>query len=409
MPQFYSKDSLRFYSKNDIERIKYDEIGFLRLQLSDYEYSEDKKYYIKIDGINKYKFKEKEYDLYKYQDCFFYYTYLCNYKEKKFRAININDYIKFNKDAVFIYKDKYICQYYTMLETLFFFNRNEVIIKPGPSVIENLNICKSENFISRYYNLCNGEAILANNINEFEEVEDEAILVKFSMYYREILLNLLRLEKPNIYKNSIEKEQDELEKIRNIDTPNKRALKLMYLYSNEDFIEYCNQVCTPEFFNKELLKNGEVRKNLKNNFWIYHEFNNSLKDPKENYIEGEDYTFLILNATKALEYLLYRKICNYKEYKKEKYDDKFTKKMMLDNLIYYIEKNREIFKIYNSKLISKENAELIIDSYIKLLYDVKDNCRNGYFHKHRMNVYDELYEKREKVLKAIAETIIYFK
>ena len=59
------------------------------------------------------------------------------------------------------------------------------------------------------------------------------------------------------------------------------------------------------------MKIREVRKNLKNNFWIFHEFNCTLRESDNDYIQGEDFTFLIINAVKALEFLLYKKIKNY--------------------------------------------------------------------------------------------------
>ena len=82
---------------------------------------------------------------------------------------------------------------------------------------------------------------------------------------------------------------------------------------------------------------------------------------------------------------------------------------MLDNLIYFIEHHKEMFKELNESIISKSNYEEYIKSYIELLYYVKDECRNGYFHKERIDDYNSLCEKREKVLEAIAKTIIFLK
>ena len=42
-----------------------------------------------------------------------------------------------------------------------------------------------------------------------------------------------------------------------------------------------------------------MRKNLKNNFWFFHEFNGTLTDRNDDYIEGEDFTFLIINVIKS--------------------------------------------------------------------------------------------------------------
>ena len=409
LPHYFTEECLKFYSKNDIEIFEKDTIGLLCLEFSGYGYDEDDKYYVKTGNTIKYEYDKKEYDLFEYKDCFIYYTYLCNEKTKAFRSINPNDYKEFYTNSVFVYKDKYYCQYYTMFRTLFFFNRNECIMNPGPSVIKDLKIAKSQDLVSKYFDLKDGQAIQKENIEEFHDVEDEAILVDFKSYYRDIMLEMFKMEKPDVYKNSIEKEAREVDNLKGMEESHKRALKLHYLYANEDFRNFCNGICKPENYDKELLKNGEVRKNLKNNFWIFHEFNGTLRDPNNDYIEGEDFTFLIINAVKSLEYLLYRKMCNDKDFKQIEYDDKITEKTMLDNLIYYIENNKEMFKIIGNDLISKEHTDLLITEYIKLLYNVKDKCRNGYFHKHRIDDYKTLCEKRKMVLEAIAKTIIFLK
>lgn len=409
LPYFFTEDCLKFYSKNDREIIQKDTIGLLSLEFSEYEYDEDNRFYIKMGGTIKYEYDGKEYDLFEYEDCFTFYTYLCNKKSKKFRNINLNDYKEFCKDSVLIYKDKYYCQYYMKYRSLFFFNRNECIMNPGPSVIKDLKIAKSQDLVSKYFDIKGEYAILKENIKEFQDVEDEAILVDFKKYYRNIMIEIFKMEKPDVYKNSIEKESEEVNSLKGIEDSHKRALKLYYLYANKEFTDFCNKICSPEIFDKELLKNGEVRKNLKNNFWIFHEFNGTLRDPNDDYIEGEDFTFLIINVIKSLEYLLYRKMCNDKDFKKIKYDDKITEKTMLDSLIYYIQNNSDMFKIIDNDLISKDTANSLIKSYIDLLYNVKDKCRNGYFHKHRIDDYDTLCEKREMVLEAIARTIIFLK
>ena len=409
LPYFFTEDCLKFYSKNDREIIQKDTIGLLSLEFSEYEYDEDNRLYIKMGGTIKNEYDGKEYDLFEYEDCFTFYTYLCNKKSKKFRNINLNDYKEFCKDSVLIYKDKYYCQYYMKYRSLFFFNRNECIMNPGPSVIKDLKIAKSQDLVSKYFDIKGEYAILKENIKEFQDVEDEAILVDFKKYYRNIMIEIFKMEKPDVYKNSIEKESEEVNSLKGIEDSHKRALKLYYLYANKEFTDFCNKICSPEVFDKELLKNGEVRKNLKNNFWIFHEFNGTLRDPSNDYIEGEDFTFLIINVIKSLEYLLYRKMCNDKDFKKIKYDDKITEKTMLDSLIYYVQNNSDMFKIIDNDLISKDTANSLIKSYIDLLYNVKDKCRNGYFHKHRIDDYDTLCEKREMVLEAIARTIIFLK
>ena len=62
-----------------------------------------------------------------------------------------------------------------------------------------------------------------------------------------------------------------------------------------------------------------------------------------NILKAEDYTFLILNAIKALEYLLYRKIVDYKDFQKLDNNDEITDKAMLDKMINYIKEHRDIY------------------------------------------------------------------
>ena len=264
-------------------------------------------------------------------------------------------------------------------------------------------------FISKYFELKDGHAYQKPNITEFYIDEDEAILIYFHNIYEKIMKEVFKIENPIVYKNTIEKDEEEVNNMNNMDESNKDVLKMYFLYAHDEFRDFCNKICSPEIFNKELLKNGEVRKNLKNNFWIYHEFEATLRDSDDEYIEGEDYTFLILNAIKALEYLLYRKIVDYKDFQKLDNNDEITDKAMLDKMINYIKEHRDIINRPGDNVISKENFNSFIDSYIELLFYVKNECRNGYFHKHRIDKYKELCEKRNKVLEAIAKTIIILK
>ena len=410
MPHFFSEECLKFYSENDIEIIQKETLGLFDLQFfSGYEYDDKEEYYTKTNGTLEYEFDGKKYDLFEYKDCFAYYVFICNEKLKKFRHIILSDYKDFDGDGVYLYKDKFYCQYYDATKSLFFFNRNQYISLPGPFIMNDLKRANSSEFISRYYKIEDGNGYVQPNISEFYADEDEAILIYFHDIYEKIMRELFKKEKPSIYKETIEKEEKEFDDIKGLDISNKNALKTYYLYATKEFTDFCNAICGPEIFNKELLKNGEVRKNLKNNFLIYHEFNSSLRDPNNDFIQGEDFTFLIINAIKSLEYLLYRKIRNYEDFKKIDNDKQISEKTMLDNLIYYIEKHREMFRKSSEDKLSKDNYESLIKAYIKLLYYVKDECRNGFFHKERIDTYDSLCEKREAVLEAIARTIILLK
>lgn len=405
--EYFSDEIIKFYSNVERDEYIFQTTGMNNLINSGYIFDESPKYYLKNNTLAKYNINGKEYDIYGYDNCFTYNLFLCNEKYKKFRYIYLSDYKDFSGDGVYLYKNKYYCQYYEATQTLFVFNRNQIIKSPAPYIFPNLKFGKSRELISKYFDLDGNKGSNKQNISEFYESDDDFIIDFFSNIYTKIMKEILKKENPT-FKINIENIENIVDK-SNIDEISKLLNKQRLLFENEDYRNFCNNICSPEIFNKELLKNGEVRKNLKNNFWIFHEFNATLKDPDNNYIEGEDFTFLIINAIKSLEYLLYRKMCENKELENIKYDDEITEKTMLDNLIKYIRNNKEIFKIIDSNLISKENTDFIIQSYIDLLYDVKNKCRNGYFHKHRIDDYNTLCEKREKVLEAIAKTIIFLK
>ena len=409
LPEFFEDECLKFYSKNDLELIEQVDLPRFNLFLAGYEYDENDKYYIKTNNVVEYEFNEKRFKLYENNDCFIYHIFLCNYKLKKFRNIILSDIVDFPGDGVYVYKDKYYCHYYEAIKSLVFFNRNQFITLPGLFIMPDLKKPNGPEFVSKYFDIKDGQGHNQPNVAEFFEADDEAISVHFGLIYRDIMIAALKMENPIIYKNIIEKDEEEINSMKNIDDMGKCALKIYHLYGHHEFRDFCNTICSPEIFNKELLKNGEVRKNLKNNFWIYHEFKSSLRDPNNDFIAGEDFTFLIINAIKSLEYLLYRKMCNYKDFKQIEYDDKITEKTMLDNLIYYIKHNRQMFRTPNKNVISKDTYNSLVKSYIDLLYYVKNECRNGYFHKHRIDNYEKLCEKREKVLEAIAKTIIFLK
>lgn len=406
--KFFSDECLKFYSKVERELIEFEQIGINNLVNSGYELDENPKYYVKTNNIVNYEFKGKKYDLFEYKECFTYYIFLCNEKLKKFRFIILSDYKDFNKDDVYIYKDKYYCQYYDCFKALLVFNRNQVITLAGPFIVSELKKAEASEFYSKYFSIENNQVFFNKNISEFYESNDESILDYFNVVYTEIMKEECKKEKPE-FKTFIENTEKIIDQMENVDELNKLLNKQRLLFENEEYRNFCNAICSPEIFSKNLLKNGEVRKNLKNNFWIYHEFKSSLRDPNNEHIEGEDFTFLILNAIKSLEYLLYRKISDYKDFQEFDNDDEITEKAMLDKMINYIKNHKNMISLPGDDVISKENFNAFVDSYIELLFYVKDECRNGYFHKHRIDDYENLYKKRKKVLEAIAKTIIILK
>lgn len=406
--EYFSEECLKFYSKNDKELIEKEHNGINNLVNSGYSYDEAIKNYVKTNNTVDFEFDGKKYELFEYKDCFIYHIYICNEKTKKFRTILLSDYKDFDEDSIYIYKDKYFCQYYSSIKLLLFFNRNQYIESPGPFIMPDLKKPDAKYFVSKYFDIKDKQLVSKSNAICFhEDDDDEAVLCSFNRIYTEMMKEEFKKENPE-FKNYIEQLDNVINKIDTINEEEKIYNKLRILYETEEFRDFCNGMCNPEYFYKELLKNGEVRKNLKNNFWIYEEFNNCFKRAESDYIQGEDYTFLILNAVKALEYLLYRKIMNYQDFKNS-INDEITEKIMLDKMINYIKINRNIIRMPCDNVISKEHYKYFVESYFNLLIYVKDECRNGYFHKHRIDTYDSLDKKREKVLEAIAKTIVILK
>ena len=401
--KYFSEECLKFYSKNERDIIDYEHNGFISLNKSGYKLDEKVEYYVKTNKIVSYEFEGKEYDLFEYKDCFTYSIFLCNEKLKKFRYIIPSDYKDFAGDGVYVYKGKYYCYYFDCIRAFLILNRNQVITRPGPIIMKDIKIPKPKELISKYFDIENEHLYLKLKNWEFLESDDERIREEFSLIYAKIMKEAFKIENPS-FKTFIEDTENEIDKLETLGKVDKLLNKQRILYETEEFRNFCDKMCSHEIFYKELLKNGEVRKNLKNNFWIYHEFESSLRDSEDEYIQGEDYTFLILNAIKSLEYLLYRKIKDYKEF--QKIDDNETEKVMLNKMINYIDNNKDMIKIPSDNVMSKNNFNAFVDSYIKLLIYVKDECRNGYFHKHRIDDYKTLNKKRKKVLEAIAKTII---
>lgn len=405
--KYFSDECIEFYSNVEKDVFIFQSTGMSNLINSGYTFDTNSKYYVKNNNIEKYYFEGKEYDVFGYDDCFTYNLFLCNEKYKKFRYIYLSDYKDFSSDGVYIYKDKYYCQYYEAAQMLFIFNRNQVITFAAPYIVPDLKLAKSMEFISKYFDLEGNKGSNKQNISEFYDSDDDSILDSFNVIYTKIMKEILIKEKIS-FKNAIESIENEIDKY-NIDDIEKHLHKQRLLLENKEYRNFCNSVCSPKAFGDSLMKIREVRKNLKNNFWIYHEFNCTLREVDNDYIQGEDFTFLIINAVKALEFLLYKKIKNFEDFKKIDNDNKISEKTMLDNLIYFIQHHGEMFKLIDENIISKTHYEELKKSYIDLLYFVKDYCRNGYFHKERIDDYNSLCEKRKKVLEAIAKTVLLLK
>ena len=405
--KYLSDESIEFYSEVEKDVFIFQSTGMSNLINSGYTFDTDPKYYVKNNTITKYYFDGKEYDVFGYENCFTYNLFLCNEKYKKFRYIYLSDYKEFSSDGVYVYKNKYYCQYYQATQMLFVFNRNQVITFAAPYIVPDLKLAKSMEFISKYFDLDGNKGSNKENISEFYDSDDDTILDSFNVIYTRIMKETLKKEKIT-FKNNMENIESEVDKL-NIDDIQKHLHKQRLLFENEEYRDFCNSICSPKVFGDELMKIREVRKNLKNNFWIFHEFNCTLRESDNDYIQGEDFTFLIINAIKALEFLLYKKIKNYEGFKKIDNDNQISEKTMLDNLIYFIEHHEEMFRKIDENTICKDNYKKMKQSYIELLYYVKDKCRNGYFHKDRIDDYNSLCEKRKKVLEAITITIILLK
>ena len=180
---------------------------------------------------------------------------------------------------------------------------------------------------------------------------------------------------------------------------NMNNIYMLDLFLNNHPIKnnFCDSFINIDEILKEL-KHKHIWKNIKNNLWLVYEYNNIMRKD-DNFVQGEDFTFLILNLIKAIEYFLY-----YKLSKTIKNDDKnIDDKTMLNELISHID-----MSVIRDELKDRFD-EKHLELFKKELLYVKDECRNGYFHKDRIDTYEQLIEKRNKAFEVLIEIAILLK
>ena len=348
----------------------------------------------------------KKYKLYGYNNCEIIEPYIVDNVKKIYRCILLSDFKDINHERIFIYKKKFICNYINGI--LYFFNRKQFIRNAGIYIVDDLEPLSTDRFTKLYFSP-NGALFVSNpGFYDFYDIDDEKSIDDIlSTYYNVVMLKHLKCYSTNakiyfenkskeLYKNvsSVYKKSSENEEKRIKD------FEYFLLPTYPEYIEFCEKVLPKDFFYKQIKKVREVWKNIKNNIWINYQFENNNIANSEDFIQGEDYSFLIFNLIKAFEFLLYRiiNIANIKLPGDKDIDDR----IMLDSMIKLIKENKD-------KLLRQEIQNYIddekYDEFIKHLNIVRDKCRNGYFHKDRMDSYESLHEKREFVFHTIVETI----
>ena len=212
---YFSDECIKFYSNVEKEVIIFQTTGLNNLIQSGYTLDRNEKYYVKNNDSVKYYFNDEEYELFGYDNCFTYNLFLCNEKYKKFRYIYLSDYKNFASDGVYLYKNKYYCQYYEATQILFVFNRNQVISSPAPYIYPDLKLAKSKEFISKYFDMDGNKGSNKENISEFYDSDDDTILDSFNVIYTKIMREILEKEKIT-FKNNIEIIESKIDKL-NID------------------------------------------------------------------------------------------------------------------------------------------------------------------------------------------------
>ena len=140
---------------------------------------------------------------------------------------------------------------------------------------------------------------------------------------------------------------------------------------------------------------SEVGENIKSNYWLYYQYNNLLREKDLN-TPGADWSFLIINAIKAVEYFLYEKIKTYFSNKNEDVKEN----TMLNSLIE---------KLNISMIKDEFKNEVDIQELKGKLKYIKDKCRNGYFHKHRIDNEETLIKNRFFTLQVFVEIVLLLK
>ena len=327
----------------------------------------------------------ENHSLFGYKNCRVVDCLLVDDEQKIYRTLKLSDIKDFDASRMYLYKKKYICFYSN--EVLIFPNKKAVIRYPNINVIDDLEIITNDQLYNSYVleKASNGiDRIRGIQFNEIDDNYTKSYLM--DMYHTYMTNQLDRYE--NGSETSLRKQaQDNF-------MPN---FFLLPYYPK--YIDFCEKVLPIDYFLTEITRKREVWKNIKNNVLINELFNANNQN-ENNYAYGEDYTFMIFNLIKAFEFLLYNIL--FEKGIKMSDDKDVDEKIMLNSMIQLVKDNKD-------KLIREGAKEYVTDEiyekYIEHLVYVKDKCRNGYFHKERMDNYTDSFIKRVRIFNIMIETI----
>ncbi len=372
----------------------------LKLINEGYMGDSDPQYYEQVEHAKVlYIFNNNKYELKKYKDCDYYGYLLRNTKKKKYRLILLSDFIN-QKDYDLCFFNNELCFNYN--NDLIFFNSNMILPNAGILLVDQLKKYNHDELMKLYFDKKDNHYISKKSVSGYTVFDDDYIDNQIRRYYEKLLTEHCKYVSEAYRKicDDIDKETDkETKKPLFNYGDNGRFIEIQLLRINNNPIknEFCDNFIDIDSIIKELRKK-HVWKNLKNNMWIDYEFRNKMRQ-SDDYVQGEDFTFLILNLIKAIEYFLYDKLRN----SYQKADDNIDEKIMFKDMIDKI----------NLNMIRPELKDKFDDKQLELfkqeLRYVKDECRNGYFHKERIDSYDSLMEKRNKAFKVLIEIAILLK
>lgn len=145
-----------------------------------------------------------------------------------------------------------------------------------------------------------------------------------------------------------------------------------------------------------------IKDQLDAGFWVLKEYiyNYSLNGKnKDNYqnkkVPGNDYSFLIINFIKASEIFLYNKLYNLK-------NKELSLNTTLGKMIELIEENKSK---YIKDCFNQEQKE----TFINECKDFKDIARNGNFHKHSVETFEQAEEIILNSIQFLIRIEIYIK
>lgn len=314
---------------------------------------------------------------------------------KKAKVVTPIDYIK-SRSYIEYVDDKDIEEKYKedLMYILFYKAYKKVIINNALLV---LDFDKDSKYITNFKNLYDARyafntILLEKNIDSanMNFIGDEFVTYLDNDYCLTtsfIKIQNLNQDKININVNEFDKTlieiQNELLKKESSSYTEKFSQELRKI--NDKKIEEKKQ----EYYNAypfeniyiNILKN-DVKNQLEAGLWIIKEFiynyglNGKGKDSYNNKkVSGNDYSFLIINFVKAAEIFLYNKLCIL-----EKED--FSSKKTLGDMINLINNNQ-------NKYIKNNFSEKEKETFIKSCLDFKDIARNGNFHKHSVECFEQ--------------------